>query len=255
MPLPLSSVSTASAEDGLRALQERIHVMQGRGNREGFHPVIPGLRGLFPSGLRGGAAYSLETPLSVAMALLAGPSANGQWCGAAGIPGFGAEAAAGFGVALERFVLVPDTGPDWLPVVSTLADVLPVLLVRPSARVTPGDAARLASRLRERSGTLLVLGPWPQSEGLLRVRGSRWEGLGDGHGHLRRHRVELELQHRGRTRTAVLDLAALDSSGTADSFSTVDGSGTWQGTGGHSASRAPHATTAGSRPALVQVAP
>jgi|GEM_PF-148570 len=255
MPLPLSSVSTASAEDGLRALQERIHVMQGRGNREGFHPVIPGLRGLFPSGLRGGAAYSLETPLSVAMALLAGPSANGQWCGAAGIPGFGAEAAAGFGVALERFVLVPDTGPDWLPVISTLADVLPVLLVRPSARVTPGDAARLASRLRERGGTLLVLGPWPQSEGLLRVRGSRWEGLGDGHGHLRRHRVELELQHRGRTSTAVLDLAALDSSGTADSFSTVDGSGTWQGTGGHSASRAPHATTAGSRPALVQVAP
>ncbi|SEB73750.1 hypothetical protein [Arthrobacter woluwensis] len=248
MPLPLSSVSTASAEDGLRALQERIHVMQGRGNREGSHPVIPGFRGLFPYGLKGGAAYSLAAPLSVAMALLAGPSANGQWCGAAGIPDFGAEAAAGFGVALERFVLVPDTGPEWVPVISTLADVLPVLLVRPPGKVSPGDAARLASRLRERGGTLLVLGPWPQSEGLLRVRGSHWEGLGDGHGHLRRHRVELELQHRGRTRTASLDLAALDSSG------NLDGAGIWQGTGGQSASRAPRTSTV-RRPALVQVSP
>lgn len=247
MPLSLSSVSTAPAADELRALQDRIHLMQGRANRQSSHPVVPGFAGLFPSGLRGGSVYSLETPLSVAMALLAGPSANGQWCGAAGIPAFGAEAAAGFGVALERFVLVPDTGPDWVPVVSTLADVLPVLLARPAGRVSPGDAARLGSRLRERGGTLLVLGSWPQSEGSLRVRGSRWEGLGEGHGHLRRHRVELELHQRGRTRTAMLDLAALDSSG------PVNGAESWSGPGGQSASRALRTTTAGARPALVQV--
>ncbi|MFJ3956063.1 hypothetical protein [Arthrobacter sp. NPDC090010] len=210
MTLPLSSASTAPSEGELRVLQERIHLMQGRSNRHSSHPVLPGLSGLFPYGLRGGAAYSLDTPLSVAMALLAGPSANGEWCGAAGIPDFGAEAAAAFGVALQRFVLVPDTGPGWLSVVSALADVLPLLLVRPNGRVAPGDAARLGSRLRERGGTLLVLGPWPQSEGALTSRGSRWEGLGEGHGHLRRHQVDLELSHKGRTRRAVLDLAALN---------------------------------------------
>lgn len=213
MSLPLSSASAAPAAGELRALQERIHVLQGRRNRQGSYPVLPCFSNLLPGGLRGGAAYSLETPLSVAMALLAGPSANGEWCGAAGIPDFGAEAAAGFGVALERFVLVPDPGPDWLPAVSALADVLPILLVRPGGRVSPGDAARLGSRLRERGGTLLVLGPWPQSEGSLRVRGSRWEGLGEGYGHLRRHQVELEVSQRGRARTATVDLAAPGSLG------------------------------------------
>ena len=205
MSLPLS---TASAAATASELQERIHVLQGRRNTGGSYPVLPCFSGLLPGGLRGGTAYSIEAPLSVAMALLAGASAHGEWCGVAGIPDFGAEAAAGFGIALERLVLLPDPGADWLPAVSALVDILPLLLVRAGSRVAPGDAARLASRLRERRGTLLVLGTWPQSEGSLRVRGSQWEGLGEGHGHLRSHRVELELMQRGRTRTATVDLAA-----------------------------------------------
>ncbi|MDP5227961.1 MULTISPECIES: hypothetical protein [Arthrobacter] len=228
MPLSLSSVAADPSAGELHALQERIHAMQGRRNRQGFFPVLPRFSGLFPGGIRGGAAYSLDVPLSVAMALLAGPSANGEWCGAAGIPDFGAEAAAGFGVDLERFVLVPDPGPDWLRVVSALADVLPVLLVRPGGRVTPGEAARLGSRLRERGGTLLVLGSWPQSEASLRVRDSRWEGLGEGHGHLRRHRVELELSRRGHVRTAAVDLGELDGptpAGASRPLRTIPGGG------------------------------
>ncbi|AMM33769.1 hypothetical protein SA2016_3104 [Sinomonas atrocyanea] len=208
MSLALSSDPAAAAAGQLRELQERIHTLQGRRNRQGSHPVLPCLAPLFPAGLRGGAAYSLDTHLSVAMALLAAPSAEGQWCGVAGIPDFGAEAAAGFGIALDRLVLVPDPGADWLATVGALVDVLPLVLVRPPSAARAGEASRLASRLRERSGVLLVLGPWPQSEATLSLTGSSWEGLGRGHGHLARHLVELRANHRGRVRTATVDLAS-----------------------------------------------
>lgn len=216
MSLALSSdvVSVGAPAAGtLRELQERIHSLQGRRNREGSYPVLPCFSSLFPDGLRGGAAYSLETPLSVAMALLAGASAEGQWCGAAGVQDFGAEAAAGFGVDLDRFVLVPDPGDDWTAAVGALIEALPLVLVRPSGTVRPGDASRLGSRLRERAGVLLILGPWPQSEGRLTASGSSWEGLGHGHGHLARHRVRLELSQRGRTRTGTVEFGPTSGAG------------------------------------------
>ncbi|MDQ4501742.1 hypothetical protein [Sinomonas sp. ASV322] len=211
MSLPLPTLPpTPSGAGTLEELQERIHVLQGRRNREGSYPVLPCFAPLLPSGLRGGTAYSLDVPLSVAMALLAGASSEGQWCGAVGFPDFGAEAAAGFGIALDRLVLVPDPGEHWFPVVAALADVLPLLLAQGPGRVAPGEAAKLGSRLRERAGTLLVLGPWPQSEAVLRMRGTSWEGLGEGYGHLSRHRVDLELTQRGLARSAVVDLSAPD---------------------------------------------
>lgn len=209
MSVPLSSEPAASAAGELRDLQERIHLLQGRRNREGTYPLLPCFSSLLPYGLRAGAAYSLEAPLSVAMALLAGPSAEGQWCGVAGVPEFGAEAAAGFGVSLDRLVLVPELGERWLVTLSALADMLPLLLLRAPGRVSGGEVSRLASRLRERGCTLLVLGAWPQSEGVLSVEASRWEGLGEGYGHLRSHLTHLAYSHRGRTRSAVVDLASI----------------------------------------------
>lgn len=208
MSLALSSEPAAAAAGQLRELQERIHTLQGRRNRQGSHPVLPCLASLFPAGLRGGAAYSLDTHLSVGMALLAASSVEGQWCGVAGIPDFGAEAAAGFGIDLDRLVLVPDPGADWPATVGALVDVLPLVLVRPPSPVRPSEASRLGSRLRERAGVLLVLGQWPQSEATLSLTGSSWEGLGRGHGHLARHLVELRANHRGRLRTATVDLAS-----------------------------------------------
>ncbi|WP_246036108.1 hypothetical protein [Sinomonas susongensis] len=209
MSVPLSSTSVASAAEQLRELQERIHLLQGRRNREVSYPLLPAFSPLLPDGLRAGAVYSVEAPLSVAMALLAGPSSQGHWCGVAGVPDFGAEAAKGFGISLERTVLVPDPGDRWLVTASALADVLPLLLVRPPARPGAGDASRLSSRLRERGCTLLVLGPWLQAEGVLGVEGSRWDGLGEGHGHLRSHRMNLVWSQRGTRRRTGIDLAAL----------------------------------------------
>lgn len=145
--------------------------------------------------------------MSLAMALLAGPSLQGAWCGVLGLPDFGIEAAAGFGVSLERLVLVPDPGGRWMQVAAAMADVLPVVLACAPSRTAPAEAARLGARLRERGTVLLVAGHWPQSEAVLRVRGHEWEGLGRGHGHLARQELQLEVALRGASRTATVDLA------------------------------------------------
>lgn len=200
----LSPASPALLRDDLQA---KIHLMQGKRGSERSLPVLPSLNRLLPGGLRPGAVYSVQGSMSLAMALLAGPSRDGAWCGVAGLPDFGVEAAAGFGIALDRLVLVPDPGASWSPVIAAMADVLSVVLARAPERVAPAEAARLGARLRERSAVLLVLGPWPQSEAVLHVNGYEWAGLGQGHGHLAKQELELEVALRGSSRRASVDLA------------------------------------------------
>jgi hypothetical protein len=131
------------------------------------------------------------------MLLLAGPSAAGAWVGVVGIPEFGVEAAAGLGVALERLVLVPDPGEHWLAVTAQLTEVLPVVLVRPPARgATPAETARLASRLRQRSSTLLVAGEWPGAEAVLETSGGSWTGIGPGWGYLAGRELDVVVSSR-----------------------------------------------------------
>ncbi|WP_162943750.1 hypothetical protein [Arthrobacter celericrescens] len=201
--IPPGPLRSSPGED----LQARIHLLQGRRAREHSLPVLPALKAVLPGGLRPGAVYSLQGSMSLAMALLAGPSLQGAWCGVMGLPDFGIEAAAGFGVALERLVLVPDPGERWMQVLAAMADVLPVVLACAPARAAPAEAARLGARLRERGSVLLVAGHWPQSEAVLRVSGHEWEGLGQGHGHLARQELRLEVALRGASRSAVVDLA------------------------------------------------
>lgn len=144
------------------------------------HPAVAEL--LAGASLRGGSAYSVRGSAALVMALMAGPSAEGAWCGVVGVPSFGAEAARGLGVDLERVVLVPDPGRDWLNVVAALVDALTVVVVRPPGEVTPGEASRLAARLRTRGAMLIVDGSWPGSEARLEVESNAWTGLGDGEG-------------------------------------------------------------------------
>ena len=209
-PAAAASVDRLERVDEVRELQARIREMQATKLDTRALDTAPSVAGLLPGGsLRTGVAYSIEGSTSLAMALMAGPSAAGAWCGVVGVPTFGTEAARAAGIDLERLALVPYPGDQWLPVTGALADVLTVVLVRPP--LTPSDAvtSRLMARLRERGTTLIVLGRWPGAEARLEVRRSEWGGLGDGHGHLTSRRLTVEVSSRvGTPRSRQLQLPA-----------------------------------------------
>jgi hypothetical protein len=99
-------------------------------------------------------------------------------------------------VDLERLVLVPDPGREWLSVVAALVDALTVVVVRPPGEVTPGEASRLAARLRTRSAMLIAYGSWPGSEARFEIESSAWTGLGDGEGLLTARRATVAVSGR-----------------------------------------------------------
>jgi len=150
------------------------------------HPALAGL-----VQLRAGASYSTDSA-TLALALLAGPSRAGGWCAAVGVADFGAEAAVALGVDLDRTVLVPDPGEQWLEVTAALVDVATVVLVRPGGRVAPSAAEKLSARLRKRGAALVVWGEWPRCEARLTATEPAWSGVGNGHGHLRARRLVVE---------------------------------------------------------------
>ncbi len=204
MSIPAISPSAALAEDEqsahsrVAALQQRIQGMQATKLSTTALPTLPALAEILPGGaLREGAAYSVDGSTTLVMALLAGPSRSGAWCGVVGLPDFGAEAATRFGIDLERLVLVPSPGEQWLTVTAALVDVLTVVVTRPPRQASDADVARLGARLRQRGCALIVIGEWPQSEAQLRVTSSRWSGVGRGHGLLAGR--EVTVSSSGRT--------------------------------------------------------
>ncbi len=213
---PMSSlrgpVSSANAAATVRELQQQVHRMQGTSVSQPL-PTLPALRSLVQ--LRTGASYAVDSPL-LAMALMAGPSSAGSWCGVVGVPDFGIEAAAALGVDPDRTILVPEPGDEWLNVAAAMIDVLTVVVVQPPGADVPGrraggsaggsagggagggagvvgphQAARLGSRLRQREAALIALGDWPRCDARLRIRQTRWSGIGQGHGHLSGRRVRV----------------------------------------------------------------
>lgn len=182
----------------MRQVQDRGRVQAPAGEPV---PVAAGVAELLPGGgLRPGAAYTVEGSTSLALALVTEVSAGGGWCGAVGVSDLGAEAAADLGVALDRFVLVPRPGPEWVSVLATLAEVLTVVVVRPPERVSDGEAARLAARLRQHGAVLISLGEWPRSEARLAVRDGGWLGPTDGRGRLVGRQIEVVTTGRGMGR-------------------------------------------------------
>jgi hypothetical protein len=161
-------------------------------------PTLPAVADLLPGAvLRGGAVYSVRGSTALVMAMMAGPSAEGAWCGVVGMPSFGAEAARGLGVDLDRLVLVPEPERDWLSVVAALVDALTVVVVRPPGEVTPGEASRLSARLRTRGAMLIAVGSWPGSEARLEVQANTWTGLGEGEGYLTGRQATIAVTGRG----------------------------------------------------------
>ncbi|MCU1460785.1 MAG: hypothetical protein JWO37_860, partial [Acidimicrobiales bacterium] len=138
--------------------REELREIAGRGqavvpSNGRLLPVLPALAGILPDGgLRRGSVVSVAGATSLALALLAGPSAAGSWCAAVGLSSLGLSslglvAAAELGVALERFPLVaaPSSGSSvgWATVVAAVLDAMDVVLAWPPAHVRAADARRL----------------------------------------------------------------------------------------------------------------
>src|SRR4051812_46036599 len=91
--------------------------------REHVLPVIEPLQPLLPDGLRRGTTVAVGSSTSLALALLAAPSAGGSWAATVGVSTLGLAAAAEFGVALDRLVVVAPPPPaSWAAVVATLVE-------------------------------------------------------------------------------------------------------------------------------------
>jgi hypothetical protein len=181
------TVAPAPSLDELRA---RVDQMQGRPAAQpvATHPAFSGLLQL-----QTGSSYGVDSA-SLAMALMAGPSADGAWCGVVGSAEFGLEAAAAAGVELRRTILVPDPGEAWLEVTAALIDVLGVVVVAAPAGVPAKDVSRISARLRQRGSVLIAYGDWPRCDARVSLRDAEWVGLGRGHGHLQARRVTVEVR-------------------------------------------------------------
>jgi hypothetical protein len=177
-------------------------------------PVLPVLRELLPrGGLTRGSVLAVAEFGLLCLALAAGASVDGAWCGIAGIPEAGVLAAAGLGLDAERTLLVPEPGPGWPQVVASLLDGCELVLLRPPARAPAQVRQRLEATLRRGRGVLLVAGDWPGAQVQLRVVTQRWTGLGSGHGRLRACCAEVVADGRGEaavTRSRWLWLPAED---------------------------------------------
>ena len=205
-----TAVERARAElERLVGLRSRLGELQRTRVDDGALPTDAALNGLLPGGgLQPGGVYSVQGSTSLVMALLAAPSAAGAWCAVVGIPGFGAEAAARFGIDLDRLVLVPRPGDKWFSVTATLADAVSVVVTAPGSRVSEAEAARLAARLRQRGTVLVVCGVWPRADARVGLASSGWSGIGAGHGYLGRRELTVAVESRsgGRERRVALAL-------------------------------------------------
>jgi hypothetical protein len=190
-------------------------------------PVLPALRELLPRGLARGTVVAVAEFGLLCLALAAAASADGAWCGIAGLPEAGVLAAAGLGLDAGRILLVPDPGPAWPQVTASLLDGCELVLLRPpgpaggtagggpagspasgpAGSPAGGQASaqarrRLEATLRRGRGVLLVAGEWPGAQHRLRVVTQRWTGLGEGHGRLRACCAEVTADGRGEAAMA-----------------------------------------------------
>ncbi|MEV7611278.1 hypothetical protein AB0N61_17450 [Microbacterium sp. NPDC089320] len=183
----LSPAGDSRAGEVLR-LRREISRMQRRRSDLPLLPLDPAFSSLLPEeGLQTGTTYTVSPSPSLVLALLAASSRKGHWCAVVGMPTLGVEAAAAFGIALPRLILVPEPGDRWLAVTSALAEVVPLIAVQPGGRARDADVSRLSARLRDRGSTLLITesaesAVWPQSEGAIRLHDQHWLGVGEGWG-------------------------------------------------------------------------
>ncbi len=177
-------------------------------------PVVPALRPVLP-GLKRGQALRVDSAGALALALMAGPSEAGSWCGVVGVPELGVVAAQAMGCEPERMLLVDEPGERWTDVVAVLLEAVDVVLVRPPVQPSPPVVRRLTALARTSGSCLLVAGEWEGAMTRVGVASSLWTGLEHGHGHLRGRRVKVVAEGRGaggRPRSAWVWLPGPDGS-------------------------------------------
>jgi hypothetical protein len=161
-------------------------------------PVLPPLRDLFPhGGLQRGSVVAVPGSGLLSLAIAAGASAAGAWCGVVGLPELGVRSAAGVGVDPSRLLLVSDPGQRWPHVAAALLDGCDLVLIRPPARPAAHVQRHIEAALRRAGGVLVVAGDWPGAQARLWVAAQQWAGLGAGHGRLMGRRVQVLANGRG----------------------------------------------------------
>jgi hypothetical protein len=133
----------------------------------------------------------------LSLAIAAGASAAGAWCGVVGLPELGVRAAAGVGVDPGRLLLVSDPGQCWPQVVAALLDGCELVLVGPPAQPAAHVRRHVEATLRRAGGVLVVAGDWPGAQVRLWVATQQWIGMGTGHGRLMGRRVQVLASGRG----------------------------------------------------------
>lgn len=142
-----------------------------------------------------------QAAMSGACLVAAAGSQAGAWTGVAGVSAFGLQAAAEAGVVLERVIAVRDTAEfsddTWGQVLGALIDGFDIVLFGGAARVRPGTARRVQTRLQHRGAVLVLVGTAGAfSCDLVIDTRAVWEGLAVGHGRLRSRRVEVSVEGR-----------------------------------------------------------
>jgi hypothetical protein len=169
-------------------------------------PVSSAFQGLLPWGglargstvaVRGSAARSLS------LALVAEAVRDGAWLAAIGIPSLGLAAAAGFGIALERMVVVePANSPEWLTAVGAAIDAFDVVF---TTGTRAADLRRFQPRVRERGCVVVVLDAAPaagqatepvQADVTIDASVVRWHGLHVEAGYLAARQVAVTVTGR-----------------------------------------------------------
>jgi hypothetical protein len=168
--------------------------------------VVPALEELLPwAGLARGSTIAVRgaAARSLAFALVSKAVRDGAWIAVVGVPSLGLASAAGFGIPLERVVIVePATAPDWISAIGTAIDSFDVVL---ATGTRSADLRRFQPRARERGTVLVILDtPEPGGAGLqgrtreplssdVAIDASivRWYGLHAEAGHLAARQVAL----------------------------------------------------------------
>ena len=189
--------------------------------RDRLLPVVPALEPLLPdAGLTRGCTIGCQgaTAVSVALAVVAGASAAGSWLAVVGLPALGLRAADELGVALERLVMVADTGNTgntgntaetaWANMAAALVDGFDLVVIRNNSNIRAATARRLQARVQSRGAVLVVVGDPGRftCDLLVTAQAGTWEGLGDGSGRLARRRLTVSVSGRRMARERQTEL-------------------------------------------------